>query len=106
MHGSIQTLFSIVKTPVKIVDFRVFNTINAYSGTFTTGIVVLTSKNKFVIVKDLYDPKLLQFPEMPGSLDLDAWCIVSTEKKCFILTSRGNEINQLVIGGSVQPLVS
>jgi hypothetical protein len=65
MFGVIKSMFNVLKDS-RAVDYRIFNTINTYSGTFTTGIVILTAKNKFVIVKDVYDPKLQQFPEIPG----------------------------------------
>jgi hypothetical protein len=125
MFGTLKTLFNVIKD-TKAIDYRVFNTINTFSGTYTTGVVVLTAKNKFVIVKDIYDPKLLQFPELPsasnlfilcfiyflysnklfkGSNELDSWCIISTDKKCFILASKGPDIYQLTFGGSPQILV-
>lgn len=65
MFGNLKTLFSVVKD-AKVIDFRIFHTINSYSGTFTTGIVVLTSKRKFLVVKDVYEQKLQQFPELPS----------------------------------------
>ena len=65
IFGNLKTLFSIVKD-AKAIDFRVFHTINSNSGTFTTGIVLLTSKRKFLIVKDVYEQKLQQFPELPS----------------------------------------
>jgi hypothetical protein len=65
MFGVLKTLFNVVKDS-RAIDFRVFNTINSYSGTFTTGIAILTAKNKFVIIKDVYDIKIQQFPEIPG----------------------------------------
>jgi hypothetical protein len=66
MFGTLKTLFNVIKD-TKAIDYRVFNTINSFSGTYTTGVVILNAKNKFVIVKDIYDPKLLQFPELPSS---------------------------------------
>lgn len=65
MFGVIKSMLNVVKDS-RAIDFRIFNTINTYTGSFTTGIVILTAKNKFIIVKDLYDPKLQQFPEIPG----------------------------------------
>ena len=67
MFGTLKTLFNVFKD-TKAIDFRVLNTINSFSGTYVTGVVVLTAKNKFVIIKDVYDPKLLQFPELAGIL--------------------------------------
>lgn len=103
MFGAIKSLFNVIKDS-RAVDFRVFNTINTYSGIFTTGVVVLSGKNKFIYVKDVYDPKLQQFPELPGTVDLDSWCVISTDKKCFILASKGNDIYQLTFGNSPQLL--
>ena len=103
MFGSLKSLFNVVKDS-RAIDFRIFNTINTYSGVFTTGVAILTAKNKFILIKDVLDPKLQQFPEMPGSLDLDSWCVISTEKKCFILASKGNDIYQLILGSSPQIL--
>lgn len=65
MFGVIKSMLNVVKDS-RAVGFRLFNTINTYTGAFTTGIVILTAKNKFILVKDLYDPKLQQFPEIPG----------------------------------------
>lgn len=65
MYGQLKTLINITKDS-EAIDYRIFNTINTYSGTFTTGIVVRTNKNKFIIVKDVYELKLQQFPELPG----------------------------------------
>ena len=67
MFGSIKTLSQVIKDSTKAIDFRVFNTINSYSGIYTTGIVVLTSKRKFLVVKDVYEQKLQQFPELPSN---------------------------------------
>jgi hypothetical protein len=103
MFGVIKSIFNIIKDS-RAVDFRIFNTINSYSGIFTTGIVVLTGKNKFVFVKDVYDPKLQQFPDLPSSVELDTWCVISNDKKCFILASKGQDIYQLVFGSSPQLL--
>lgn len=66
MFGEIKPLLNVVKDS-RAVDFRIFHTINTYTGAYTTGIVVLTAKNKFMLVKDLYAPKLQQFPEIPGN---------------------------------------
>jgi hypothetical protein len=63
MFGILKTLFNVSKDS-RAIDFRVFNTINTYTGTFNTGIAILTSKNKFILVKDVYDPKIQQFPEI------------------------------------------
>jgi hypothetical protein len=65
MFGILKSYFNVIKDS-RAVDFRLFNTINSYNGTNTTGIVILTAKNKFTIVKDLYDPKIQQFPEING----------------------------------------
>jgi hypothetical protein len=65
MFGILKTLFNVVKDS-RAVDFRIFNTINSYSGTFTTGIAIVTAKNKFLIIKDVYDIKIQQFPEIPS----------------------------------------
>ena len=35
---------------------------------------------------------------------MDSWCVISNEKKCFILASKGNDICQLVVGSSPQLL--
>jgi hypothetical protein len=67
MFGDLKSLFNMIKDSQSI-SFRIFNTINTYSGTFNTGIVVLTSKNKFVLVKDVYDVKIQQFPEISGKI--------------------------------------
>ena len=40
------------------------------------------------------------------SIELESWSIISTDKKCFILASKGTDIYQLVIGSSPQILVS
>ncbi len=106
MFGNLKFLFNMIKDG-KAVDFRIFNTINTYSGTFSTGVVVLTSKRKFVIVKDVYEQKLQQFPDIPGgSTDFETWSIISTDKKCFVLISKGANIYQLNLGGASQLLVS
>lgn len=104
MFGILKTLFSIIKDG-KAVDYRVFHTLNSYSGTFTTGIVVLTSKRKFLIVKDIYEQKLQQFPELPSQAEFESWCVVSTDKKCYILVSMGNNLYQLNLGSSAQLVV-
>lgn len=104
MFGVLKTLFNVLKDS-RAIDFRVFNTINSYSGTYTTGVVIYTAKNKFIIVKDVYDPKLQQFPEIPG-IEIDSWCIISTDKKCFILASKSTDIYQIVFGGTPQLLVN
>lgn len=106
MFGNLKFLFHMVKDS-RAVDFRIFDTINTYSGTYTTGIVVLTSKKKFLIVKDVYDQKLQQFPEIPGSsVDFETWSVVSNDKKCFVLLSKGTNIYQLNLGGAAQLVVS
>lgn len=70
MFGEIKPMLNVVKDS-RAVSFRIFHTISSYTGAYTTGIVVLTAKNKFMLVKDLYDPKLQQFPEIPGSFKID-----------------------------------
>ena len=52
----------------KIIDFRCFNTINSYTNSYVTGIVILTSKLKFILIKDIYNSKLQKFPDIPGKL--------------------------------------
>ena len=105
MFGNLKVLFNVVKE-ARVVDFRIFNTINSYSGTFSTGIVVLTSKKKFVVIKDVYEQKLQQFPDIPGSsVDFESWAVVSTDKKCFVLISKGANVYQLNLGGAAQLLV-
>ena len=65
MFGNLKTLFNVCKDS-KAVDFRVFHTINSYSKTYSTGLVVLNARKKFLVVKDVYEQKLQQFPEAPG----------------------------------------
>ena len=67
MFGMLKNLFNVVKDS-KAVDFRIFNTINTYSNVFTTGIAILTGRNKFIMIKDVYDPKLQQFPDISGKI--------------------------------------
>ena len=106
MFGTLKFLFSMLKE-ARAIDFRVFNTVNAYSGTYTTGVVVLTSKKKFVVVRDVYEQKLQQFPEIPGSsVDFETWAIVSNDKKCYVLLSKGTNVYQLNLGGGAQLVVS
>jgi hypothetical protein len=50
----------------KIIEFRCFNTISSYINSYVTGIVILTSKLKFILIKDIYNSKLLKFPDIPG----------------------------------------
>ncbi len=106
MFGSLKFLFNVVRDS-RAVDFRIFNSINSYSGAYTTGIVVLTLKKKFVVVKDVYEQKLQQFPDIPGSsVDFESWTIISTEKKCSVLVTKGSNIYQLSLGGAVQLVLS
>ena len=65
MFGEFKSDFNLVKDS-RPIDLRIFNTINTYNGVFTTGIAILTSKHRFVIIKDVYDPKQQQFPEIPS----------------------------------------
>lgn len=103
--GVLKTLFTMGKDS-RAIDFRIFNTINTYTGTYSTGVVIQTAKNKFIIVKDVYDVKIQQFPELPSSVDVESWTIISTDKKCFILASKGADIYQLFIGSAPQILVN
>ncbi len=106
MFGSLKFLFTIIRDS-RVLDFRTFNSINPYSGAYTTGVVVLTSKKKFVIVKDVYEQKLQQFPDIPGSsVDFEAWTVVSTDKKCSVLVAKGTNIYQLNLGGAAQLIQS
>lgn len=106
MFGVLKSLFNVVRDS-RAVDFRIFNSINSYSGTYTTGVVVLTSKKRFVLVKDVYEQKLQQFPEIPGSsVDFEAWSIVSNEKRCSVLISKGTNIYQLNLGGAAHLAVN
>ena len=103
MFGSLKNLFGVIKD-AKAIDYRVFQYKNSYNGTYTTGVALLTSKKKFMIVKDVYDPKIQQFQEIP-SFDFDTWCVVSNERKCYILASKGNDVYQLSIGSAPVSLV-
>lgn len=106
MFGQLKFLFNMIRDS-RAIDFRIFNTINSYSGTYSTGVVILTSKKKFVVVKDVYEQKLQQFPEIPGSsVDFETWSIVSSDKKCCVLLSKGTNIYQLNLGGGAQLIVS
>ena len=128
MFGALKSVFSlVVKESHKCVDFRLFSTVNSFSGMFTTGVCLLllassSSSNrdkksgggggggeqKFVCVKDVYDPKLQHFPDVvvtgvsSASLNAewDSWCIISTDKKCFVLASKGQEVYQLALGAT------
>jgi hypothetical protein len=51
----------------KIIDYRCFNTINTYTNGYATGIVYLTSKMKYFMIKDIYNIKLQKFPDIPGA---------------------------------------
>lgn len=53
----------------KIIDFKVFNTINTYTNSYLTGIVLLTSKLRFHMIKDVYNTKLQKFPDIPGEFN-------------------------------------
>jgi hypothetical protein len=105
MFGTLKSVMNTLRD-AKAIDFRIFHTFNTYSSLYTTGIVILSSKRKFIILKDIYDQKLQQFPEIPGSLDVESWCVISTDRKCFILASKGTDIYQLNLGGSPQILVA
>lgn len=105
MFGSLKTLFNIIKDG-KATDYRIFHTMNSYSGTYSTGIVMLTSKRKFLIVKDIYEQKLQQFPELPSQAEFESWCVISTDRKCYILVSMGNNLYQLNLGSSAQLIVT
>ena len=39
------------------------------------------------------------------STDFESWCVISTDRKCFILVSMGNNIYQLNLGGAAQLIV-
>ncbi len=40
------------------------------------------------------------------STDFESWCVISTDRKCFILVSMGNNIYQLNLGGAAQLIVN
>ena len=40
-----------------------------------------------------------------GLSEPESWCVISTEKKCFVLVTKGTDIYQLIFGGSPQLLV-
>lgn len=70
LHGNLKSIRSLEQDAkdCTFIDFKTFNTINTYSNTYTTGIVLFSSKYKFHIIKDIYNVKLQKFPDLPGKL--------------------------------------
>lgn len=104
IYGQPKNVLNVIKDS-RAVDFRIFNTVNTYTGSYTTGCVILSAKNKLILIKDVYDPKIQQFPDIPGSGELDSWCIISNDKNCSILASKQNDLYQIAYGGVPQLLV-
>lgn len=99
IFGNLNNIIGVDIKDCKIIDFKCFNTINSYTNSYVTGIVILTSKLKFILIKDIYNSKLQKFPDIPGttisSPPPNSWCVISNDKKCFIYVTKGLEIFQL-----------
>lgn len=69
IFGNLKNIISIgpEMKDCKIIDFRCFNTINSHTNSYLTGIVIFTSKQKFFLIKDIYNSKLQKFPDIPGN---------------------------------------
>ena len=70
IFGNLKNIISIgpEMKDCKIIEFKCFNTINSYTNSYVTGIVILTSKLKFYSIKDVYNNKLQKFPDIPGEI--------------------------------------
>ncbi len=68
IYGNLKNIISIgpEMKDCKIIDYKCFNTINSYTNSYITGIVLLTSKLKFYLIKDVYNSKLQKFPDILG----------------------------------------
>jgi hypothetical protein len=66
IFGNLNNIIGVDIKDCKIIDFKCFNTINSYTNSYVTGIVIPTSKLKFILIKDIYNSKLQKFPDIPG----------------------------------------
>ena len=127
IFGNLNNIIGVDIKDCKIIDFKCFNTINSYTNSYVTGIVIPTSKLKFILIKDIYNSKLQKFPDIPGrflkillflkqiefflkgtsisSPPPNSWCVISTDKKCFIYVTKGLEIFQLSLDREPQIMV-